>query len=555
MSRAFVLSVLVALVVHPSRAQDLQTPEATVDALMAAYGGEGPGGVVAVYRGGEVVFAKGYGLADVEYAAPNTPATPYHMASVSKQFTAFAVALLAEQGSLSLDDDVRRYLPEVPDFGRTITLRHLLHHTSGLRDQWTLWVLAGGRMDDVIRKGDLMRLVEHQRDLNFEPGSEHLYSNTGYLLLSEVVARVTGHPFGEWMEANVFGPLGMENSQIYDDHERIVPGRAYSYYEDDGVLKKAVLSYANSGATSLFTTAEDLAHWLRNFATHEVGGPAVTRAMLERGVLTNGDTLDHALGVVIDRHRGLRRIQHSGGDAGYRTFLAYYPGIDAGVAVMGNVASFDPGVVKPTAEAFFAADMEDPTASVSDGPAVEVPEALLDAYAGEYQIENGPALTVVRSGNGLTAQIEGQPEAPLVAVADTLFRVDVPGVDAGLSFHPGPDGEVDRASTFQGDVWAPLLLRGRAAWEPSPEALGDYAGRYYSPELETAYVAREEGGRLVLVHRRHGEVELEPVSENAFRSGLWFMGRVEFDRDETGSVTGMRVSSDRVRNVRFQKEP
>jgi len=196
------------------------------------------------------VFARGYGLANVEDGLPNTPATVYHVASVSKQFTAFAIAMLADQGRLALDDDVRRYVPEVPDFGKTITLRHLLTHTSGLRDQWDLWGIGGGLMGDVIRQQDLLRLVHGQRELNFEPGAEFLYCNTGFMLLSEVVARVTGQPFRDWMRANVFAPLGMNATQVYDDDERLVPGRAYSFQNGADGVRKSVLSYANAGATS-----------------------------------------------------------------------------------------------------------------------------------------------------------------------------------------------------------------------------------------------------------------------------------------------------------------
>ena len=522
-----------------------------MDALASEYGTDGPGGVVAVYRGGEVVFAEGYGLADVEQGVPNAPSTPYHVASVSKQFTAFAVALLAEQGRLSLDDDVRDYVPEVPDFGSTITLRHLATHTSGLRDQWTLWALGGGRMDDVIRQGDLLRLVERQRALNFVPGEEYLYSNTGYLLLAEVVARVTGEPFGTWMTTNVFGPLGMDDTQVYDDHERIVPHRSYSYHEGEGELEKSVLNFANSGATSLLTTAEDLARWLRNFETHEVGGPAVARAMLERGVLASGDTLDYALGLVVDEHRGLRRIQHGGADAGYQAFLAYYPEIDAGVVTLGNVASFDAGVADAVAEAFFGEHMDAPATAPAE-PTVTVPASRLDTYAGEYRIEGGPAVAIVRSAGGLTVEVEGWPPAPLAALADTLFRVAVPGVDVRVGFLAGPDGAVERGVLLEGEARTPFRRSG-PEWSPSSDELVAFAGRYYSPELETAYEARVDGDRLVLVHRRHGEIGLTPTEEDAFRGDLWFLGAVAFDRDESGAVVGLRASSARVRDLRFDR--
>lgn len=447
------------------------TPAGRVDQIMVGYGGEGaPGGVVAVTRGGALVFARGYGLADLESGVPNTPRTVYHMASVSKQFTAFAVLLLAAEGKLALDDDVRKFIPELHDFGKTITLRHLLTHTSGLRDQWDLWMMSGGRMDDVIRQSDLLRLIVRQRELNFEPGTEYLYSNTGYMLAATVVERVTGQPFREWMQQHVFTPLDMRATQIYDDHERLVPGRAYSYANaSEGGYRKAVLSYANAGATSLFTTAEDLAKWLRNFHTHQVGGVGVWEQLQQRGVLSSGDTLEYALGITIGSHRGLRRIQHGGADAGYRTSLAYYPDIDAGVIALGNVSNFQAGrVATEVAEAFFAERM--------------------------------------------------------------------------AAVRPTADSAPERG-----------VLVPTAPWDPPADERATYAGRYYSAELETAYEVSEDGGRLVARHRRHEDVVLTPKEKDRFEGSAVYLGDVKFTRDAEGAITGMLVTTGRVRNLRFER--
>ena len=445
------------------------SPEGRVDELMAAHTGtDRAGGVVAVTRGGEVVFARGYGMANLEDGVANTPATVFHVASVSKQFTAFAVAMLADQGRLSLDDDLRRHLPEFPDFGRTIALRHLLNHTSGLRDQWELWGMSGGLLDDVIRQQDLLRLIYRQRELNFEPGAEYLYSNAGFTVLSEVVARVSGRPFPDWMREHVFTPLGMSATQIYDDHQRLVPGRAYSYQTGAAGVRKSVLSYANMGATSLFTTAPDLARWLRNWHTGTVGGPRVLAMMQERGILTRGDTLGYALGISVDTWRGQRRLSHSGSDAGYRAFLAYFPALDAGIIVLGNSASFNAsGVANGVAEAFLERDL-----------ALAAPPA---------------------------------PAAPQAAA--------------------------------------------REPWRPSEPDLAAYAGRYLSEELETIYTVVVEGGRLVARHRRHGDIPLEPVEPDVFQRGQWYFGSARFERDSTGRVTAMRVSTSRVRNVLFRRMP
>jgi CubicO group peptidase (beta-lactamase class C family) len=367
------------------------TPAGKIDQIMVSFSQPGTaGGVVAVTQVDRILFAKGYGLADVEYGIPNTTRTPFHLASVSKQFTAFAIVLLAQQGKLSLEDDVRKSIPELHDFGVRITLRHLLNHTSGLRDQWDLWVMSGHRMDDVIRQQDLMTLMINQRELNFKPGAEHLYCNSGYMLLSEVVARVSGMPFKEYLKRNVLDPLGMHDTQVYDDHQRIVKGRAYSYVNSEDGLKKSVLSYANAGATSLFSTAEDLAKWIRNWKNGTVGGQKALSEMQVRGILNNGDTLTYALGIDVRGWRGLYRISHGGADAGYRTYIAYFPEIDAGVITLGNDGSFNSGAIATEAiEAFFGDKLlpEPPSPSQPARKAEEQwkpTKSELARYAGRY---------------------------------------------------------------------------------------------------------------------------------------------------------------------------
>ncbi len=406
-------------------------PEQRVAQIMSDYDSTTPGGVVAVVRGGRLVFARGYGMANLEHGIRNTPETVYHMASVSKQFTAFAILLLANEGKLSLDDDVRKHLPELHDFGTPITIRHLIHHTSGLRDQWTLWAMAGGRLDDVITHNDLMNLIRRQQELNFTPGAEHLYSNTGYTLLSEIVARVAKQPFGEFMKQRVFDPLGMQHTQIYDDHERLVRNRADSYHRVQGqAWAKSVLSYANRGATSLFTTAPDLALWLDNFRTGKVGGMKLIQQMQERGVLNKGDTLAYAVGVAIGKDRGLRTIAHNGADAGFRTSVAYYPEVETGVIVVGNDAAFNPGQISgDVAEAFFGDRMTTPPASPSQAappasqPAWNPTAAELQAYTGAYYSpELETRYEVVIENNGLVARHRRHGDIPMRPARADNFR-------------------------------------------------------------------------------------------------------------------------------------
>jgi CubicO group peptidase (beta-lactamase class C family) len=531
-------------------------PAAAVDSLMAAYDRAGsPGAAVLVFRGDQQLFAKGYGSANLEYDAPITTRTPFHVASVSKQFTAFAIATLAAQGRLSLDDDVRKHLPELPEFGHPVTLRHLLHHTSGMRDQWSLWTLAGGLPDDVIRQDDLLRLITRQRELNFAPGAEWMYSNTGYTLLAEVVERVTAQDFGRWMKANVFDPLGMGDTQVYDDHERLVPGRAYSYHPVEGGFEKSVLSYANTGATSLFTTAEDLAKWLRNMGSARVGGAEVVRMMRTRGLLAGGDTTQYGLGVFVAKHRGLDVVFHNGADAGFRSAVSYYPALDAGVVVLSNLSTVDADeTADAIAEIFFAAQMAPRPVQAPDPamlePEVAVDSAVLDAYTGQWQAEGGPAVSFVREGARLV-MVQGPQRAVLRSLSDSTFLMTEAVLR--ITFHRESNGVVDSATT---------LLRGRSRpmrrttpYVPSAAEMQAYAGRYYSPELETIYTVVVQDGKLVARHRRHGDVPLAAQQANAFQGATSWMSRVSFERAADGSVTGMRVSnsSGRLRNLLFQK--
>jgi len=375
------------------------TFEKQIDQLFTPWNSpESPGATVAVTIDGKVVFKKGYGSAELEYSMPVTPSTVFHIASVSKQFTCFAILLLEKDGKLSINDDIRKYIPEVPNFGEMITLNHLIHHTSGLRDQWELLAMAGWRLDDIITREHILNLVSHQKELNFNPGEEHLYCNTGYTLLAEVVSRVSGQTFAEFNRTHIFEPLNMNNTQFYDDCEKIVKNRAYSYYCDSTGYKKSLLNYSNVGATSLFTTAEDLCLWAVNFENPVVGGSEIIERMNLPCVLNKGDTIPYAMGQIIGKYKGLRIISHTGGDAGYRSYLIRFPDERFSINVLSNLASFNTGgmVVKiidiylkdrliTTKPKTKKAGSTAPTSAKSAGLPDFDPEAVeLNEYEGEF---------------------------------------------------------------------------------------------------------------------------------------------------------------------------
>jgi CubicO group peptidase (beta-lactamase class C family) len=531
-----------------------QEKESEVDRMVTSMiKPNGAGITVAVAKEDKVLFSKGYGLANVEYDIPNTPTTIFHVASVSKQFTAFAIALLAEEGKLSLDDDIRKHLPELHDFGHTITIKHLVHHTSGLRDQWNLLALAGWRLDDVITKNQVLRLISQQDELNSKPGDEFNYCNTGYTLMAEIVSRVTGKSFADWCAENIFKPLQMTNTFFYDDHERIVKNRAYSYNDTPAGLKKSVLSYANAGATSLFTTAEDLTKWSNNFYTMKVGNKRVMAQMEERGVLNKGDTIGYAFGQGIGVHKGVKAISHSGGDAGYRTFLLRFPQQKYSIVVLSNLGSFNPAQLAYKIADIYLKDFlkEQPESQEVKSPsaAVTVSEELLKKYEGSYQLNPEMIVTIKRDGGKLTAQATGQPVVPLVATSESEFIVE--GFNIKIAFNRQGDNSFNQLTLYQGGqtIPAPRIK----PFDPKSIDVKSYTGVYYSPELQTSYEIVAKNDTLIVNHIRHEPVTMAPIRNDAFTTSAWFMSRIDFNRNEQSQITGLRVSSGRVKNVRFLK--
>lgn len=552
MKNQFTIAILV-LVFAGCNAQN---PQGEVDKVIAAMvKPESAGATVAVAKDGDILFSKGYGLANVEYNIPNSPRTIFHVASVSKQFTAFAIAMLANEGKISLDDNIRKYLPELHDFGSKITIRHLVHHTSGLRDQWNLLALAGWRLDDVITKNQVLRLISHQDELNFKPGEEFSYCNTGYTLMGEIVSRVTGKSFADWCSENMFKPLGMDRTLFYDDHEKIVKDRAYSYNESPQGLKKSVLSYANAGATSLFTTAEDLTKWSDNFYKMKVGNKEIMKQMEERGILNKGDTLSYAFGQDISKYKGVRTIAHSGGDAGFRTFLLRFPEQRYSIVVLSNLGSFNTAAL-----AYSIADIylkkyltEDtkPAGEKSAAPAGEsiaVKESVLKLYEGLYQLNKEMIVTIKLDGGKLTAQATGQPMIPLTANSETEFVVEGYGIKIAFKQSDKPATDF---TLYQGGQ--ALLAPRVKPFDSKSIDLKSYTGVYYSPELQTSYDITLRNDTLIVNHIRHEPVAMTAVAKDGFTTNAWFMSRIDFNRNAQSEITGFKASSGRVKNVRFVK--
>ncbi|WP_158640526.1 serine hydrolase domain-containing protein [Anseongella ginsenosidimutans] len=405
---------------------------AKVDGLFAGIdAANDPGAAVMVVRNGDVLLRRCYGLANLEHRAPITSSTVFDIASLSKQFAGMAISMLVEEGRISLEDDIRKYIPELPDFGHTITVGHLVHHTSGIRDWPGTLALAGSRMDDVITFEQILNMAYHQQGLNFPPGSEYTYSNTGYNLLAELVARVSGKTFREWTHERIFQPLGMKSTHFHDDPSEMVPGKAYGYHRQGNGKFLAIHNGLTAlGSSSLYTSIDDLAKWVMNFSEPEVGGKRVIERMFRQGSLNNGKQISYAFGLVAGQYRGLKILDHSGSWASFNTFLLHFPEQGFSVVVLMNYSPANPGrLAYNIADLYLDGQLEPQKTPVKQERAAEpaaypAPDAAaLQEFGGRYKSGELEAVyTIVPAEGKLMARHRRHGEIALRPVAKDTFQ-------------------------------------------------------------------------------------------------------------------------------------
>lgn len=536
------------------RLEPLETdPEKLTDQLMSRYDGEdSPGAAVQVWRDGETLFSKAYGMANLAYGIPFETNTRTNIGSTSKQFTAFAILLQAERGLLSLDDDIRKHIPELPEFDHTITVRHLVTHTSGLREFLNLTRMTGRRLDrgDWIDRSEIIDIVQRQPALQNEPGAEYNYNNTAFGLAAVIVERTSGQDFPSFMRENVFEPLGMNRTLVRPSPLHIVPEMSEGYTPGpDGFLQVGDLGGA-AGAGGMYSTLGDLQTWVQNYASPRLGSAEIFEEMMTSYVLSDGEETGYGYGLSVDEQRGLRRVHHGGADVAHRSMLAWYPEIDAGITTQSNHAGFNSSVAFELAAAFFADAMEpeEKAAEEAAGSAFDADDydpGDFDDFAGRYALDETPAfiLTFTREDDTFYAQPTGQPRLPMVPTSDSTFAID--RVDATIIFHRSDDGTVGRMTLDQNGMHPATRVADQGA---RPEELADYAGRFFSDEVETFYDIAVEDGELVMKQRRLDDATLEPGQPDTF-SGGGFTFR--FERDRNGQVIGFYLSNGRTRDVRF----
>jgi CubicO group peptidase (beta-lactamase class C family) len=538
---AFALIVLLSSAASsqvPSKEKVVAGAERAFEKFTKAYVGPAPGCAAAVSLNGETIFEKAFGLADLEHNVPNTSQTIFESGSVAKQFTAAALVLLQQEGKLSLDDPVKKYIPELPDYGSPLTIRHLLNHTSGIRDWGAVLGLTGaGRGDRVISQDLALDIITHQRGLDFKPGSEYSYSNSGYNLAAIIVERVSKQKFPAFVEERLFKPLGMKNSSWRDDYQRIVPGRAQAYARQGSGPWRLNMPFMNVyGNGGMLTTVGDWMKWNAMLDSQSLGAPLVN-ALETQGVLNDGRKISYALGLTVDTYKGLKDVSHGGATAGYQTFLARYPDNKVSIGVLCNGTSpSSGGIAASITDEIFGLSPETPKTEQA-----KVSEEELKKFVGIWRNEktHAPARFVFENG------VSRWSGARLVPMGGGQFTVG----DNRLKFTLDNDGKPMSAETVDSDGEVRRFVPEKG-WTPTAEELAAFKGDWFSEEAAATVTVAIDDGTPFLKQRPVTSLMMQPLYKDHFGMPGYV---IWFTRDKNGKVDGLHVGASRMRDMLFAR--
>jgi CubicO group peptidase (beta-lactamase class C family) len=531
-----------------------------IDTLVARMGvsSETPGGVVGVIQDGMIIFEKAYGLADFETKTPNTTSTLFNLGSTSKQFTAAAILLLSRQKKLSLQDDIRKYLPDFPDYGYKITIENLVHHTSGIKSSDVLCLMAGTLFSKDNHEGDYS-LITRQKSLNFKPGDEFLYSNSGYILLAMIVEKASGMKFSRFIEENIFRPTGMTHTYIYDNSDKITGNSATGYVRggDEKFRKSGYQNNTLVGISNVYTSIEDLLQWDNNFYRNRLGNWDFRKEMTAPEILNNGDTCKYAFGLDISEHNGLRTVGHGGGTGDFSTQYTQVPSERLSVVCLFNISTNATGLADKIIDLFVKGNTK-PYAHGVTPEKVKVDSAVLKKCAGKYLDKSyGFMITITTDSDHLVFEAPYQGRFELFPSSDSLFHVTF--ADLKLLFRKNSKGEVTGAAILQGKDKFDLTYLGKDVSPLKAEQLSEYAGDYYSEELDVTYPVIFKENKLYIklpestaqFSRVNAESELISEHGDYFASPV---SGIEFMRNAENEITGFKLFNvGRVRNLVFSK--
>ncbi len=555
-TKAILALVFSFMAVATAGAQSIpDSTAAKIDSLFAKWNNaNSPGASIGIVRNDSLVYAKGYGLANLEYGLSNTPQTIFHMASISKQFTAWSILTLVKQGKLSLNDDVRKWLPWFPDLKKKITIQHLLNHTSGIRDQWQLLAISGTRLDDVITQEQIVKLLSKQQALNFNPGEKYSYSNSGFTMLAEIVKAVTTQTLRQFTDSVIFRPLAMNSTHFHDDYTEIEKNRSYSYDRKDSAhFTNSVLSYSNAGATSLFTNIPDMSKWVMQLTSTNPGNQQLVSMLTEKGKLNSGAAINYSNGIVADTYKGWRQYSHGGADAGYRTYLSVFPDLKMGFMVFSNLGDFNAGGMAHNIADLFIKDTTQNKPAEKAGlrdsaAAVLNNDAVWQKYTGYYIGEDGLPFSFELKNRQLFYHIFNQSSFLIRGDKDTFSFPE----DANIKFVFSIKARDTTCDVFTPDQLYHIVKYKRDTLQ-TEFLLKQYTGTYYCPELDCKYGIIIKDHHLVLTNSKYSDATLTIVNKDHLTNDNWWISHLAMRRNGKNEITGFDVNSGRIMHLKFNK--
>ncbi|WP_182859194.1 serine hydrolase domain-containing protein [Flagellimonas aequoris] len=523
-----------------------------IDSLLSNYSEKEPGVAIGLIKNNQLIYEKYFGLANLDYGIPIHKATSFHVASVSKQFTAFAILLLEDEGKLSLENDIRIYLPEMYKFEHKITISHLLNHTSGLKDKYNLLRLSGWTLDDVITNEQVLEIIFNQETLNFKPNEKHMYSNANYALLAEIVARISKMSFAEFTHKRIFEPLQMYDSKFVDQKGQVIKNKSLSYHKVDSIYVEDLFNNFSVGATNLNTTITDLSKWAINYDTKKVGSEVIFNKMQTLQHLNNGETYGYANGLFINTYKGFKRIEHSGQDASYQAYLATFPELNFSVIFTNTNGEINGAkMVYDIMDIYLEQYTTDETTKnpsvkklTHQKPISKIPAELMlyeghywdegDRYSREIKVENDTLRFITKNGN-----------TALVPVGEHSFEMNIDNY-VGISF-------VNNQMIITLDDGYRIYSEKYSPANYNATTLEEFTGRYYSSELNAYYSFYIKENKLVAKHTRLGDFKLKAIKNDYFIGNKGSFLKVVFVRNSFNDVIGFEVSSSRAKNVVFLK--
>lgn len=505
-----------------------------------------PGCAIGIVRSDSLIYAKGYGMANLEYDIPNTPATIFPVASIAKQFTAWSILLLERQGKLHLDDDIRKHLVWLPDFKEKITIRNLLNHTGGMRDHMKLLALNGTNVitGDVITQEQAIKIISKQQALNFNPGEKFRYSNSGYSVLSEIIRSVSGLSLRKFTDSAIFKPLGMTNTHFHDDYTEIDHNRAYQYERKDSAhFKNSISNNSVVGSQGLYSNINDISKWMMNFYAHKTGDPQMIDSLTKNGKLNNGRKLMYANGIVADTYRGWRQYSHEGMDVGARAYITVLPDLKMGFIVFGNLAEINaPAMANKMADFFIRDTIQNKGNEAlrnKDGLAEIAKDSLsLKKFLGHYFGDDGMPISFDFKDGKLYYHRLTNSGTLIKESKDTFAIINNPVVKFVFSIN-AKDTIVD---IIQADRVFHLKKYIKET-PPDDRMLQTYAGDYYCPELGCNYGIVLKDHQLILTNNKYNDTKLVWIKKDHLISDYWWIDHLQMLRDDKNQIIGFEVTS------------